>query len=186
MKTKFLILVIWFGLAVPSLAVSDNTVNPADGGQYPVPQLNEKVLFYVQRTHNRNTVIYELNYQFDGNIDKKEPLHPMWIRYEEGGGRKDLSFIQNRVYGLNVKQLDKDTWLMHFRSYNKRVIYLRRNEKNNTFRAMILINGKIANLTSLFIFSVTNTMGIPSSAKYIDISGTDPVTGAVVLERVIP
>ena len=186
MKTKFLILLLWVGCTMPSLAENDGTGNPAEDGKYPVPLLNEKLLFYVQRTHNRNTVIYELNYQADGNIDKKEPLHPMWIRYEEGGGRKDLSFIQNRVYGLNVKQLDKDTWLMQFRSYNKRVIYLRRNEKNNTFRAMININGKIANLTSLFICSVTNSMGIPISAKYIDISGTDPVTGAVVLERVIP
>jgi len=177
---------MWFGLAVPSLAGNDDTGNPAEDGKYPVPQLNEKVLFYVQRTHNRNTVIYELNYQADGNLDKKEPLHPLWIRYEEGGARKELTYIQKRVYGLNVKQLDKDTWLIHFRSYSKRVIYLRWNEKNNTFRVMININGKMANLTNLFICSVTNTIGIPSSAKYIDISGTDPATGAVMLERVIP
>lgn len=186
METKFLILLMWLGLAVPSLAANESTHNPAQGAKYPVPQLNEKLLFYVQRTHNRNTVIYELNYQADGTIDKKEPLHPLWIRYEEGGARKELTYIQNRVYGLNVKQLNKDTWLIHFRSYRKRVIYLKRNEKNNTFRAMIIINGKMANLTNLFICSVTNNLGIPSSAKYIDISGTDPVTGEVMLERVIP
>ena len=140
----------------------------------------------MQRTHNRNTIIYELNYSSDGHIDASDPLHPSWIRYEEGGARKELTFIQNRVYGLNVKQLDNDTWLIHFRSYSKRDVYLRRNEKNNTCRAMITINGKMANLTSLFICSVTNSLGIPSTVKYIDIKGTDPLTGELVQERVIP
>jgi hypothetical protein len=185
MKMNFLILLL-LGLTLPSLAVNDNNIRPNEGHNNPVPQITEKLLFYVQRTHNRNTVIYELNYLSNGNIDVKEPLHPLWIRYEEGGARKELTFIQNRVYGLNVKQLDKNTWLIHFRSYNKRVIYLRRNEKNNTYRAMIIINGKTANLTSLFICSVTNSLGIPSTVKYIDISGTDPITGAVVQERVMP
>jgi hypothetical protein len=177
---------MWFGLAVPSLAGNDDTGNPTEDGKYPVPQLNEKVLFYVQRTHNRNTVIYELNYQTDGNLDKKEPLHPLWIRYEEGGARKELSFIQNRVYGLDVHILDKGVHLIHFRSFKKRAIYLMRSGKNNQYKAMISINGRMAELTNLFICSVTNSLGFPSSVKYIDINGIDPATGNVVNERVIP
>ncbi|MGE5424413.1 MAG: DUF4833 domain-containing protein, partial [Syntrophothermus sp.] len=58
------------------------------GNDYPVPKRDKKLLFYVQRTHNRNTIIYELNLNSNGKPDKEDPLVPSWIRYEEGGERK--------------------------------------------------------------------------------------------------
>ncbi len=156
------------------------------GRDYPVPQRDDRLLFFVQRTHNRNTVIYELNRLPDGTVNAKEPLHASWIRYEEGGTRKELSYVQTRVYGLDCKKIDADTWLLKFRQYRKREIYLTRNPKSNTYRALIRINGKMTELSNLFIMSVTNALGIPSSVRYIDISGIDPATGQAVRERVIP
>jgi hypothetical protein len=186
MKINLLTLLLFCSIRTLNPAGSDEPGNIVIGRNYPVPRLSEKLLFYVQRTHNRNTVIYELNFQADGNISKKEPLHPMWIRYEEGAIRKELSFIQNRVYGLDTRFMGRDTWLIHFRSYKKREIYLMRTGKNNLYKAMIKINGKMAELTSLFICTVTNSLGIPSTVKYIDINGVDPVTGTIINERVIP
>jgi hypothetical protein len=186
MKVNILTLLLLCGLATPSTAGNDDQGNLPENRKYPVPRLTETLLFYVQRTHNRNTVIYELNYQANGVVDQKEPLHPLWIRYEEGGVRKELSYMQNRVYGLNIRCLNKDSYVFHFRSYKKREVYLVRNEKNNHFKAMIKINGKMAVLTSLFICSVNNALGIPSTVKYIDINGVDPATGNSVNERVIP
>jgi hypothetical protein len=186
MKTNFLTVLLACCLFIPGFAGNDESDLSAAERNYPVPQRTEKLLFYVQRTHNRNTVIYELNCQPDGKVDKKEPLHPSWIRYEEGGVRKELSFIQNRVYGLDVRVLEHDTYLVRFRSYKKRDIYLMRSGKNNSYKAMIKINGKMAELTSFFVCSVTNALGIPSTVKYIDISGLDPATGVIVNERVIP
>ncbi len=179
-------LLLVFGQAILSPAANDGTLNPSDQGKYPVPERSDKLLFYVQRSHNRNTVIYELNFQPDGKLDRKEPLHPSWIRYEEGGIRKELSYIQNRVYGLDVKTVKKDTYQIRFRSYKKRAVYLMPSDNGKRYKAMISINGKIAELTCLFICSVTNALGIPSTVKYIDINGIDPETGNMVTERVIP
>jgi hypothetical protein len=186
MKINYLIIIQLFGLIVHSYAGNDWVGDSTRTRRYPSPQINEKLLFYVQRTHNRNTIIYELNLKADGKIDTKEPLHPLWIRYEEGGIRKELSYLQNRVYGLNVRMLDRETWLLNFRQYSKRTIYLIKSKKTKCYKAMITINGKMATLTSLFICSVNNALGIPSKVNYIDITGIDPVSGAVVNERVIP
>ena len=184
---KYLLSVLLIFLVIFVVHAGNNEpVHTAQNSKYPTPKLTDKLLFFVQRTHNKNTVIYELNSQTDGELDKNNPLHPSWIRYEEGGVRKELSFIQNRVYGLDVRLLEKDTYLLHFRSYKKKDIYLMRSGKNNKYKAMISINGKMAELTSLFICSVTNSLGIPSTVKYIDINGIDPATGKVVNERVIP
>ncbi|MDP1622481.1 MAG: DUF4833 domain-containing protein [Bacteroidales bacterium] len=186
MRMIMLTIFLFSGISIETFAGTDEPGDSVINHHYPVPRLTERLLFYVQRTHNMNTIIYELNFQSEGNLDKQEPLHPLWIRYEEGGLRKELSFIQNRVYGLEVSPLENETWLIRFRAYKKREIYLMRSAKSNIYKAMIRINGKMAELTSLFICSVTNALGIPSTVKYIDINGIDPATGEVVFERVIP
>ncbi|MEI6683863.1 MAG: DUF4833 domain-containing protein [Bacteroidota bacterium] len=186
---KPMILCLFTCCLVPLLSFachSSGETDPAGQHGYPEPGRSDKLLFFVQRTHNRNTVIYELNPGPDGRPDKHDPLRPCWIRYEEGGVRKTLSFIQNRVYGLDAKPLSPDGFVIHFRAYKKREIYLMKNLKTGKYRAMIHINGKMAELASLFICSVTNALGIPSSVKYIDISGFDPETHEPVRERVIP
>jgi hypothetical protein len=186
MKINFLKLIILCGLTTITYAGSGEPDNLLPNNKYPKPQLTEKLLFYIQRTHNRNTVIYELNFQPDGKLNPKEPMHPSWIRYEEGGIRKELSFIQNRIFGLDVQVINQDTYLLHFRAYKKREVYLMRTGKTTHYKAMMKINGKMAEFTSLFISSITNALGIPSTVKYIDINGIDPASGMIVNERVIP
>ena len=186
MRISLLTIFLFLGFGMMDHAGNDETDHPSDNHNYPVPQHTEKLLFYVQRTHNRNTVIYELNLQPDGKLNKKDPVHLLWIRYEEGGVRKELTFIQTRVYGLDIHPIGKDNYLLHFRSYKKRDIFLVQTGKNKTYKALININGKLAELTNLFICSVTNALGIPSIVKYIDITGIDIATGNVVTERVIP
>lgn len=170
----------------PASSANDGDEPAAQNRNYPVPPRSDKLLFYVQRTHNRNTVVYELNLLADGRVDNAEPLHASWIRYEEGGQRKELTYIQRRVYGLDFRLVEKDTWMIKFRQFKKRDIYLMRMGKNNIYKAMIRINGKMAELTNLFICSVTNSLGVPSKVKYIDINGIDPGSGTIVHERVIP
>jgi hypothetical protein len=186
MRHRSLITALFCLLAYLGHAGNEDPDTQTKDRKYPVPQRNENLLFFVQRTHNRNTVVYELNMKADGRPDGREPLLASWIRYEEGGVRKKLSYIQNRVYGLDIKPLGKDGFLVHFRSYNKRDIFLLPTGKNRLYKAMMMINGRMAELTNLFICTVTNSLGIPSVVKYIDISGIDPATDAVVTERVIP
>jgi len=186
MKTSLMTILFLFGLLPLKYMGTNESDHPTVNSKYPTPQITGKLLFYVQRTHNMNTVIYELNFKTDGKLDKKEPLHALWIRYEEGGVRKELTFIQNRVYGLDVHMLENETYLIHFKSMKQRAIYLMQIGKDNQYKAMISINGKMAELTSLFICSVTNSLGIPSSVEYININGIDHITGNIVNERVIP
>ena len=153
---------------------------------YPVPEWTPKLMFYLQRSHNRNTVIYELNYSRLGTLNEKEPLRPSWIRFEEKGIRKELSNIQKKVFGLDVRNIGKESWIIRFRSYKKREVYLFRDETGKSYKALVRINGKMVRLTHLFLSMTTNAIGVPSSIKYVDLHGIDQETHAVVMERVIP
>ena len=67
LKKLFLVIITFAGLILQGFAQEQ---------AFPVPTGNSKQLFYLQRTHNTNTIVYELNYK-DGIIDAEvfEQLH---------------------------------------------------------------------------------------------------------------
>lgn len=109
-ETKILILVISLYI-LPGIILSANAQE-----NYPVPVKTEKMLFYFQRSHNKNTVVYELNTLPNGAINTDKPVNAYWIRYEEGGVKKELSYIQVKAFGLKWKMIDKENknFVLHF------------------------------------------------------------------------
>ena len=59
-------------------------------------------LFYIQRDPNTNTICYELNVDKNGKFEEEDPVHVFWIRYPEGGMRKELNFIPVSYTHLDV------------------------------------------------------------------------------------
>ena len=151
---------------------------------YPVPQKTESLLFYFQRSHNKNTVVYELNKLPDGKINPNKPVNTYWIRYEEGGVKKELSFLQNRAFGIQWQLTDraKEDYILHFNSFRKREIYLLKDNKSAVYKAYININGELSELTHLYIKSENTSIGIPLSVKYVEISGISLKNGGIVTE----
>src|SRR5688572_10785112 len=81
---------------------------------FPVPGGNQKQLFYLQRTPNTNTIVYELNYK-NGVIDPDNPVHEFWIRYQENGQRQELSYIQRKfAYGIKTRKLAENKYELSF------------------------------------------------------------------------
>src|SRR5882757_1707547 len=118
---------------------------------FPVPAGNANQLFYLQRTPNTNTVVYELNYDKNGELDTDNPVHVFWIRYGEKGQRAELSFIQRHfAYGIKTKLVSKDLYEMHIVSYKKRLLYLRKTA-DNTFYVYTMIDNKQVMVNRIFL-----------------------------------
>jgi hypothetical protein len=155
---------------------------------YPVPQKTENLLFYFQRSHNKNTVVYELNKLPDCKINKDKPVCTYWIRYEEGGIKKELSFLQLKAFGLKWRLTDKakESFILHFNSFRKREIYLLKTSSTAGYKAYITINGELSELIRLYIKSQNNSLGIPLSIEFIEISGISLKNGESITEQYIP
>jgi len=153
---------------------------------YPVPAMNDKLLFYFQRSYNKNTIIYELNTLPNGNINLDKPVTEHWIRYEEGGERKDLSFFQRKAFGLQCEVVDKikESFVLHFNCYKKRNIFLVKTA--NKYKTFITINGELSELNKLFIKCENNALGIPLTVKFVEISGLNIKNGNPVVEKFTP
>jgi len=195
-KTKvYLLLAICLLIGTSFLSLpEENTIpNPPKDevnsqDTFPVPARKKNMIFYVQRTLNTNTIIYELNYNKDSTLNKETPVNINWIRYAEDGSIKELSYFQRKyAYGLNVVCIDslKPMYKLNFVSYKKRDIFLARGKSGKLFKATIIINNKPAYIHKVFVRIDGGTFWVPH-ITYVEIVGNDILTGKAVSEKIIP
>ena len=165
-----------------SLIFTTYMINAQKEPVFPIPQGNPRQLFYLQRTPNANTIVYELNYK-NGELDSNEPVHAFWIRYGERGQRAELSSIQRSfAYGIRSKFLSRDNYELRFLSYKKAVMYLRK-APDKKYYVYVTINQKQAILYCIYLKISGGSFWSPN-IEYAELKGTDPDTGTEVSERV--
>ncbi|MDB5273221.1 MAG: CDP-alcohol phosphatidyltransferase [Chitinophagaceae bacterium] len=173
---------------IPDLFIGHPMENECHLDTLPVPPLNKNMLFYLQRTTNKNTVVYELNLKEDGSLDEEEPVHPYWIRYTEDGGKAELSYIQrNYAYGLHAVLTDKkaNTYKLNFVSYGKLDIYLMKSTADQAYHTYVKLDGKLIMLQKIFVRIEGGTFWFPH-VPYVDITGKDTGSGKLISHRFIP
>lgn len=174
-------------MALFSFTITAQKIKPYYG-PFPFPAPNKNMQFYLQRTLDRNTVIYELNYDLDGELNKKKPIKIHWIDFEDGGKISPLTFTQNKfAYGIESELTDasKRSFELMLVSYPKIKLVLKRDEKNNNYRTHVMIKGKEATLRKIFVKITGGTFFNPHVA-HIELEGNDLKTGADVHEKIIP
>ncbi|MFT5278420.1 MAG: hypothetical protein ACI9P8_000045 [Bacteroidia bacterium] len=175
----------WFShilfFLVPILSLAQVT----DTGK-PLPTLddNENSLFYLQRTKNTNTIVYELNRTEDGRLDEDDPVKVYWRHFEVGKDvTNDLSFFEKAsVYGVNSQKI-ANGFKIKLKAFKNRAINLVKN-KAGDFVGQMQINGKMARLDRIYVES-REGMILPT-VLHVDLFGTDLTTGESVIERVLP
>ena len=144
---------------------------------FPIPKPSPKQLFYLQRTTNSNTIICDLNTDAKGQVIKDNPVHVYWIRYDEGGEKKELSYIQETfAYGIKHELLPTGVYKLHIVSYKKQVFYLKRSPKDNQYKMYFVLNNKEFVLQKLFVRIDGGTFWVPN-VVYMEIIGKDEYSG---------
>lgn len=153
----------------------------AQSATFPVPAGDAKQLFFLQRTPNTNTIICELNYK-DGVVDKEDPIHVFWIRYQEGGQKEDLNYIQRKfAYGVKSREIGDNKYELNFVSYKKYKMYLMQ-AADKEYHVYTTINNKQVILTRIYIEIKGGSFWSPN-IEYVEITGIDPATRSQVKER---
>jgi phosphatidylglycerophosphate synthase len=152
---------------------------------FPVPKFNNRTQFYVQRTPNTNTIMYELNMK-NGVLDDDNPVHVYWIRYTEGGGTQELSFIQRKfAYGVKVSKIAEEKYKLLFAAYDKLPFYLMKSTAG-IFHTYVELDGKMMVLNRIYIrIDPGGTFWSPN-VKYVEFKVTDVQSGKTVIKRINP
>lgn len=154
---------------------------------YPTPPLIHDNLFYIQRSGNHNTIVYDANLTADKKFDAKKPVNIYWIRYTNGGAKEDLTFIQrNLAYGLSSKALTNNAFEFHFVSYAKKrfLLYL---DASGKPCAKMDINGKQIVIRRIFLsIEEKSRWSLAPKIEYVEFFGTDPYNGKSLYEKFYP
>jgi phosphatidylglycerophosphate synthase len=178
-------LIAWVGLFVLLLTGVSAHAGGPERPKFPIPSGIPNMLFYLQRTPNSNTIVYDLNIDKDGRLDVDEPVNVYWIRYTEGGVKKGLNFIQRKfAYGIKVKKVGDDKYEIKSVAYDKHPMYLMKSDKGK-YQVFTKIGDTMAALSSIWIQIEGGTFWVPN-VVYIELKGVDPATGAEKLERFKP
>jgi hypothetical protein len=158
--------------------------SPAE--RFPVPPDSPNRLFYIQRSSNANTVVYDANLLSNKTLHPKDPVHTYWIRYGERGQREELTTIQRTLaYGLYTDRIktESNAFEGYFLAYRKRKFIVRMDGRGNPI-ALFPINGKLQVLKRVYV-SVDESNMMPS-VNYIELFGKDQATGKDVYEKFRP
>ncbi len=160
-------------------------VDPQDS--FPVPNNIAHQLFYLQRTTNTNTIVYCLNTNAKGAIDESNPIKVFWIRYPEGGMRKDLNYIQKTfAYGTHSARNSDGSFSVRLVAYKKQELFLRKLPNEMVYRIFTFINKKYSILNRVFIKIDPGGSLFKPNIAYIELKGIELASGKPILERFKP
>jgi len=175
----------YFAVAALLLCIWSSFIHAAPPESYPVPPETEQLLFYLQRSANSNTIIYDANLQTDGKLNSKQPVKVYWLRYNTTGERRKLNFAErNFAYGLNFEPTEKPgVYLVNLMAYSERDITVFVGADGNV-EAHTIINGQAARLKRIYI-DVSGS-GFWSSVNSIELTGVALHNGKEITERFDP
>jgi len=166
-----------------ALLVLQTNFLSAQEESYPIPE-TDNLLFYIQRNHNANTIVYDANFDADGNLDPDKPIDAYWLRFQEEGQRMELrNFERWMAYGIKCKKTDnKYDYKANLSASNKVVFWLL---QIAPFKAEIYtdINGEIVALDHLF--ATLDESGWVPKVKYGEFFG-ESKKGVQAYKKVLP
>lgn len=153
---------------------------------YPVPPQQKNSLFYLQRNKNSNTIIYEANILSNGKLNPKNPVSVYWLRYTEGGEKKELNWIQRWLaYGVDFEPAKDGSgnYIITPVALKHRKIIVSIDNDGKAY-ASLNMNGKNARLNRIYA-QAQETNWLPT-VKFVQLKGEDIKTKQEVFEYIFP
>ena len=164
---------------IMSTLVSTAFIYP--GGSYDTTENNK--LFKIDRSRDPDVIMYDVNLNSRGELDKSSPINIYWIKNTEKGIIEPLTGIQKKFgYGLKFLSITDDMADFQFVSYIERVFKLRKTA-NKKFKVFTVLNNNEVEVRRLYIQFEDKSFWFPSISK-IEIYGIDANNGDPVHESI--
>lgn len=140
-------------------------------------------LFFIERSKNKNLVHYDIRLTENSRLSDARPVKAYWIL--ESGRREELNPIEKEyAYGIvHQEKLGEDKFRVILAGFKGVEIIVER--MNDSFKAMVSINGRESILERIYVKSEESRTGLPK-VLYIDLFGRTKETGLPIRERIAP
>ena len=138
-------------------------------------------LFFIERSKNKNIVQYDISLTEKRGVPDEKPVNAYWIL--ENGSREELNSIE-RKYGYGIihqEKLGKDKFKFVLAAFKRLEIIV---EKiNDSFKAVVSINGRESLLQKIYIRAEETRVGLPR-VLYVELFGRTKEAGLPIKERI--
>ena len=140
-------------------------------------------LFFIERNKNKHLVQYDIRLTENRDLSDLRPVNAYWIL--ENGRREELNSIERKyAYGIiRQEKLDKDKFKVILAAFKGWEIIAER--INDTFKAVVSINGIESILQKIYIKSEETGAGLPR-VLYVELVGRTKERGLPIKERIAP
>ncbi|MCW5923104.1 MAG: DUF4833 domain-containing protein [Saprospiraceae bacterium] len=155
---------------------------------YPTPPNGKHRLFYIQRTGNTNTIVYDANVTGKNAFKNGDPINIYWIRYAEDGSMQGLNYLQRTfAYGVKTKKIaGAGEYEFQLVCYSKKKLRLAFDAQGEPYAALKM-SGRDMKLERIFVkIDKSTTFTLTPKVEYVELWGKDPRTGAAIYEKFIP
>lgn len=155
------------------------------------PLLSDKlidVLFRIERSRDADEIIYALNIDENGQINKSNPITINWYRNTDYQKIEPLTFIQIQLaYGIKFLEQGKkieNEWRFQFVSYSKRTFVLKQ-VGYSSYKVFTKIENTEVELNRIYIHFENRSFWFPSISA-IELYGKIATSGKLLAEVVFP
>lgn len=142
-------------------------------------------LFKIDRSKDKNVVLYDINLTETGQLHSKKPIIYYWIKNEKKGNIEALTWIQKKyAYGLNYLAITNEFATFQFVSYDKLTFTLKKgNDKK--YHVFTKFDNKLVKVKYLFVQIDGGTFWIPNVTE-VKIYATEVKTGKEIIKTIYP
>ncbi len=154
---------------------------PVARPDFPQPS-DPNILFFIQRSMNANTVVYAAAPQ-SGPLDCGKPVKVFWRRFNSGGERLPLSFLERTMaFGVKTRRSSvSGECEARIAAAPDRKVTLRR-KADGGWEISARIGGRLA--TPIYAYVEVNESGMIPSVERIRLYGVDKASGRAIVETV--
>lgn len=155
--------------------------------KFPVPPASPNRLFYIQRSNNAHTVIYDANFVNAKALHAEKPVNVYWIRYDETTHTQRLNAVEKALaYGVETERnaKEKDSFDVKIVALKKRTLKVKINDSGKPIATM-QINGIEGQLCKVFV-QLENEDALKPTVRYIELFGKNLSTGEAIYEKFVP
>ena len=140
-------------------------------------------LFFIERSKNKNLVQYDIRLTENGDFPGSRPVIVYWIL--ENGRHEELNPIEKEyAYGIvRQEKLAEDKFKVILAAFKGWEIVVER--INDSFKAVVAINGIESILQKIYIKSEETRAGFPR-VLYVELLGRTKERGLPIKERITP
>ncbi|MDZ7934080.1 MAG: DUF4833 domain-containing protein [Emticicia sp.] len=155
--------------------------------QYPAPPASPNRLFYIQRSNNAHTVVYDANFINVKTFHAEQPVNVYWIRYDETTHTQKLNAVEKAlVYGVEAERnaKEKNSFDVKIAALKRRILKVKINDSGKPIATM-LISGIEGQLCKIFV-QLESEDALKPTIRYIELFGKNLSTGKAIYEKFIP